>query len=141
MFLVFLLLSSCGVVQKKDGLTKLSFKESLRRNLQSIPPSANVIFVSTNWDTLTYEQVDSIFSGQDHTLDEYVNEEGVVEVFVMRKSTRRDKRRTKKLMRELDKQTASVFSETPIAALWRRPKRAGIFVLLETGKITLVAIT
>ncbi|WP_235299771.1 DUF6624 domain-containing protein [Portibacter marinus] len=83
----------------------MSFKESLQRNLNNIPPAADVVFVSSSWDTLSFEQWDSIQSLGNYTLDEYVNKEQIVKAFLVRKSKKRDKRRTKKLIKAIEEQS------------------------------------
>ena len=91
-----------------EGLRKLTKNESLERNVEGIPPSIDVVFKDINGVTIPRIELDEKFGSGKYFLDEFVDKDNIVQVFVARKITLEDKRWTKRLIKKLRKEGSSI---------------------------------
>jgi hypothetical protein len=90
------------------GLRKLTKNESLDRNVNGIPPSINVIFKDTSGEIIPQNKLDKMLSTSKYYLDEFVDQEDIVQLFVVRKARLEDKKWRKELKKRIQEESLKI---------------------------------
>jgi hypothetical protein len=105
-FSLFIVLSSCQEKNyEPNGLTKLKHSEIIERaQKKEFPNIESVIYKNENGEIITLDSIQKIPNIQEWTADSYVDKNGVVKEFVLRKSNEKDKQLQKKIKEAMEYQ-------------------------------------